>query len=202
MVRLHFWKRLQSGCCYRRVSRIGPRISLVVSSDADAPGLAKARRAGLSTLVVPKVAHEVASSAHSQSVRQKIDWVALDRELRSVGIDAIFLLGFMRIVPASFLNGWKGRVLNLHPSLLPSFPGLRSIERAIEARAPLGATVHIVEPEVDAGPIVKQTPAASHECGELAEFHVHCVEQILVRQVFRGMKKETFFSPFAEQGRA
>ena len=165
----------------------GPTISLVVSSDDSAPGLAKARRAGIPTLVMPKIDHPTTGSG-----KQKIDWVALDRALRAARIDAIFLLGFMRIVPADFLERWSGRVWNLHPSLLPSFPGLRSIERAAMAKAPLGATIHVVEPEVDAGPIVKQTRVESRgavlESVAAAEFFVHQVEQVLVRGMFSRLR--------------
>ena len=158
----------------------GPQISLVVSSDKSAAGLARARRAGIPTISVPLL-------NSSRDEKPKIDWQELDLKLRSARIDAIFLLGFMKIVPASFLEKWKGRVLNLHPSLLPQFPGLRSIERAIEAGAPLGATVHVVEPKVDSGPIIKQTPSPFPQDHAMAEFLVHVSEQILVKNVFSRM---------------
>lgn len=169
----------------------GPSISLVVSSDENAVGLAKARRAGIATMVTPKLRDPV-------SGKNKIDWVSLDRALRAARIDGIFLLGFMRIVPADFLESWKGKVWNLHPSLLPSFPGLRSIERAFEAHAPLGATIHVVEPEVDAGPIVKQAGVVDSDLIQsnlaAAEFFVHQAEQILVRGMFSRHR-------FMEEGR-
>lgn len=158
----------------------GPQISLVVSSDQAASGLAKARRAGIPTIPIPFL-------NSSRDEKPKIDWEQLDRTLSSARIDRIFLLGFMKVVPASFLEKWKGRVFNLHPSLLPEFPGLRSIERAIGARAPLGATVHVVEPKVDSGPIIKQTPSPFPLDLAMAEFLVHVSEQALVRNVFSRM---------------
>lgn len=163
----------------------GPTISLVVSSDEKALGLAKARRAGIPTLVVPKV-------RDLESGKLKIDWEILDQKLRAARIDAIFLLGFMRILPASFLEKWKGRVWNLHPSLLPSFPGLRSIERAFESKSPLGATLHFVEPEVDSGSIVKQADVGYSDLTRgsvaAAEFFVHLAEQTLVKGMFSRLR--------------
>jgi phosphoribosylglycinamide formyltransferase-1 len=152
----------------------GPRISLVVSSDAKAGGLAKARRAGIPSIVAPTIAPTIAP-------RLRIDWIALDRELQFARIDALLLLGFMKIVPPDFLEKWRGRIFNLHPSLLPNFPGLHSIERAFKVGAPLGATIHVVEPEVDAGQIVKQSASPMAKCQSTAEFLVHVTEQILVR---------------------
>lgn len=112
----------------------------VLSSKAKAPGLRRARRAGVPISVLS----------------QPIDWTSLDLELRRRGISKIFLAGFMKLIPASFLQNWQGRILNIHPSLLPAYPGLRAWERAWQEGASMGVTVHVVEPEMDAGPRLLQ----------------------------------------------
>ncbi len=153
-------------------------IRLVVSSNLSADGLAKARRAG-----VPTVSF------------QKFDWTELDQMLREHSIDGIFLLGFMKIVPASFLEKWEGRILNLHPSLLPKYPGLKSIERAVAADDDCGATVHEVVVEVDAGKTVATRTSCSKknlshlldaslsEKNRIVETLVHIDEQRLVKEI-------------------
>lgn len=153
-------------------------IHLVVSSDPAAAGIAKARRSGAPVLIAPRK-----SSGG-------LDWSALDVELRARSIDAIFLLGFMRIVPRSFVEAWAGRILNLHPSLLPKYPGLRSIERAFEAGDDIGPTIHEVVTEVDAGPLLisRRSVVASKanqtaRALEAAELFVHIDEQRIVKEI-------------------
>ena len=117
---------------------IPPKV--VISQNPKAPGLGKARRMGIPTVIIPV----------------PIDWDRLDQELRSDRISQIFLLGFMKVIPKSFLNHWQNKIINLHPSLLPTFPGLNAFERAFSLQAPLGATIHDVTPEVDQGRIYLQ----------------------------------------------
>lgn len=150
------------------------RIELVVATAENLPGTAKARRAGIPVLVLPKFKNE--------NGKQEINWDHLQSELKRRRIDFIFLLGFMRIVPSRFIGLWKNRILNLHPSLLPSYPGLKSIERAYIASDKLGASVHIVVPEVDAGKVLKMRMTAPPQKASfsLAEFCVHRDEQRLV----------------------
>ena len=77
--------------------------------------------------------------------------------LYSTGIELVCLAGFMRLLSPEFVNAWRDRILNIHPSLLPAFPACTRIERALAAGVRVhGATVHFVRPEVDAGPIVAQ----------------------------------------------
>lgn len=154
-------------------------VILVVSSSAKAYGLLRAKRAGVQTAVFPRLLGT-----------SKLDWAAIERTLARFGITHVFLAGFMRIVPPEFLMNWKGRVLNLHPSLLPAYPGLESIERAHEDRAAMGATVHEVVEEVDAGRIVCQRCSLNEsEVSEYllasAEFLVHVDEQRLVKEAIR-----------------
>ena len=155
----------------------GLDLRLVLSSDPSALGLLRARRAGISCGVTPYLNFE----------KRKIDWVDLDRQLRDARITQIFLAGFMKIVPASFISGWRGRILNLHPSLLPTYPGLNSIERAFRDRADMGLTVHEVTENVDAGRIVchRRSLKAEELGGYLlgsAEFRIHLDEQRTIKE--------------------
>jgi len=123
------------------------RIAAVISNKADASGLQFAASHGIATAVVD---HKAFTSRE-----------AFDAELAKVidgfAPDVVVLAGFMRILTAGFVRHFEGRLLNIHPSLLPAFPGLHTHQRAIEAGCKLaGATVHFVTPELDHGPIVAQ----------------------------------------------
>ncbi|MEO5366214.1 MAG: phosphoribosylglycinamide formyltransferase [Magnetococcus sp. WYHC-3] len=123
------------------------RIVLVLSHRADAYGLERARRAGVPTRVIDH---------HQFPDRGSFD-AAMMAVLDAVGVDLVCLAGFMRILTPGFVQHYAGRLLNIHPSLLPAFPGLHVQQRALDAGARFsGATVHFVVPEVDAGPIVLQ----------------------------------------------
>ncbi|AWN38050.1 phosphoribosylglycinamide formyltransferase [Methylobacterium radiodurans] len=122
-------------------------IVLVLSNRPDAAGLARAAEAGISARAVDHTAYPDRASFDA----------ALDAELRAAGIELVCLAGFMRIFTPGFVEGWAGRMLNIHPSLLPLFKGTHTHERALEAGVRLhGCTVHYVVPELDAGPIVAQ----------------------------------------------
>jgi len=130
-------------------------IVLVVSNRPDAAGLARAREAGAATAVVD---HRQFGEDREAFER------ALDQELRGHRIDLICLAGFMRLLTPWFVDRWSGRMLNIHPALLPHFKGLHTHRRALEAGVKRhGATVHFVVPELDAGPIVAQEWIAVRE---------------------------------------
>ncbi len=119
----------------------------VVSSRADAAGLAVARRLGIPTQVVEAGAH---------GSRPAFDQ-ALAECVAGLEADVIALAGFMRILGDAFVEGHAGRLVNIHPSLLPAFPGLHTHRRALEAGCRwTGATVHYVTPTLDHGPIIAQ----------------------------------------------
>lgn len=123
------------------------RIALVLSNRPGAEGLAFAEEAGLATAVVDHKAH---------ATRDAFD-AALDDRLREAGIELICLAGFMRILTPWFVERWRNRLLNIHPSLLPAFKGLHTHERALEAGVRVhGCSVHIVRPDLDDGPILVQ----------------------------------------------
>ncbi|CAO4152164.1 Phosphoribosylglycinamide formyltransferase [Methylorubrum aminovorans] len=122
-------------------------IVLVLSNRPDAAGLDRARAAGIP-------AHAIDHKAYPN--RAHFD-AALQAELEGAGIELIVLAGFMRILTDAFVEAWAGRMINIHPSLLPLFKGTHTHERALEAGVRLhGCTVHYVVPELDAGPIVAQ----------------------------------------------
>ena len=130
-------------------------IALVVSNRPDAAGLDRARSCGIPTAVIDHTTFGGDRETFEQ---------ALDRELREQRIDLVCLAGFMRLLTPWFVNRWSGRMLNIHPSLLPQFKGLHTHRRALEAGVKRhGATVHFVVPEMDAGPIVIQDSVAVHE---------------------------------------
>jgi len=123
-------------------------IVLVVSSRPDAAGLARAREAGIATAVIDHRPFRDDREAFEH---------ALDDELRKCRIDIVCLAGFMRLLTAWFIGRWSGRVLNIHPALLPEFKGLDTHRRALEAGVKWhGATVHFVVEETDAGPVISQ----------------------------------------------
>jgi len=122
-------------------------IGLVISNVADAHGLERARAAGLPTLVID---HKVFPS------REAFD-AQMDAALRTAGIELVCLAGFMRLLSAGFVEAWQGRMINIHPSLLPAFKGLRTHAQALAAGVKLhGCTVHYVTPALDDGPIIAQ----------------------------------------------
>jgi phosphoribosylglycinamide formyltransferase-1 len=143
-----------------RANSFPAEIALVISNKPDAAGLALAKSNGIMTLAIdskPFGKDRVAFEAIMQS--------ALDEHR----IDLICLGGFMRLLTDDFVNRWTGRMLNIHPSLLPSFRGLDPHGQALRAGVKIsGATVHFVTPEMDAGPIVMQGAVAVQD-GDTAD---------------------------------
>jgi phosphoribosylglycinamide formyltransferase-1 len=122
-------------------------IALVLSNRPDAGGLARAAASGIATAAVDHKAFPDRESFER----------ALDGALADAGIDLVCLAGFMRVLTPWFVERWTGRMLNIHPSLLPAFRGTHTHERALAEGVLLhGCTVHYVVPELDAGPIVAQ----------------------------------------------
>jgi phosphoribosylglycinamide formyltransferase-1 len=147
-------------------------IVLVVSNRADAAGLGRAAAAGIATRTIDH---------RSFAGRAGFD-AALDRCLREADVELICLAGFMRLFTAGFVTAWRDRLVNIHPSLLPSFPGLDTHARALAAGVRFsGCTVHFVRPETDSGPILAQAvvPVAPDDTPETLAARVLAAEHRL-----------------------
>jgi phosphoribosylglycinamide formyltransferase-1 len=137
-----------------RQGELDARVGVVVSNVPSAAGLARAQEAGVPTVVID---HKGFSS------REAFDQAVVD-ELKRREVDLVCLAGFMRLLSPLFVRAFPGRILNIHPSLLPSFPGLDAQRQALEHGVRVsGCTVHIVDEELDHGPIVLQTPIPVRE---------------------------------------
>ena len=128
-------------------------IAVVVSDQANAAGLVKARKRGIETLVI-----ERRGRTREEHDREIVE------ALRARNIDLICLAGYMRILSRGFIDAYRGCILNIHPSLLPSFPGLDAQKQALEHGVKLtGCTVHFVDETLDGGPIISQRVVPVHE---------------------------------------
>ncbi len=126
----------------------GAQIALVLSNRPHAHGLARARARGVEAVAVDHRPHGPDRAAHE---------AAIHHELTTRGIDLVCLAGYMRLLTPWLVGAWAGRMLNIHPSLLPAFPGLHTHSRALAAGARLhGCTVHWVTNTMDDGPILGQ----------------------------------------------
>jgi len=122
-------------------------IVLVISNKADAQGLERARSAGIATLTI---------SHRDYAERDDFD-AAISDALAAAGVELVCLAGFMRLLGEPFVQRWRDRLINIHPSLLPAFKGLNTQARAIDAGVRIsGCTVHFVRPAMDDGPIIVQ----------------------------------------------
>ena len=144
-------------------------IALVLSNRPEAPGLERAAAEGIATAVVDHKTHPEREAFER----------ALDHALVEHRIELVCFAGFMRILTPWFINRWLGRMLNVHPSLLPLFKGLHTHRRALEEGVRIhGCTVHFVTPELDSGPIVAQA-AVPVRPGDTEE---HLAARILVQE--------------------
>lgn len=183
-------------------------IVLVVSNKPDALGLDHARAAGIETTVV----------AHGDFPDRENFDREIDKHLKSSGAELVCLAGFMRLLSSWFVENWRDRVVNIHPSLLPAFKGIDAHAQAIAAGVRLsGCTVHIVRPEMDAGPILLQAVVpvmpqddedtlaarileAEHECYPLAvrllaENRVEIVDERAVITTLERQHRPLIFPP-------
>ena len=154
-------------------------IALVVSNRADAAGLEKARASGIPTAIVESKPFGKDRAGFETALQ-----ASLDRH----GIELICLGGFMRLFTPDFVQRWYGRMLNIHPSLLPSFPGLDPHGQALRAGVKIsGATVHFVIPQTDAGPILMQgaVGVSDHDTAETLAERVLEVEHHIYPEALR-----------------
>jgi phosphoribosylglycinamide formyltransferase-1 len=154
-------------------------ISVVISNRADAPGLERAKASGVAT--------EVIESKPFGKDRAGFE-AALQAALDQHRVELICLGGFMRLFTAGFVQRWYGKMLNIHPSLLPSFPGLDPHGQALRAGVKIsGATVHFVIPETDAGPILMQgaVGVSDHDTSETLSERILEVEHRIYPDALR-----------------
>lgn len=127
--------------------RIEARVAVVITNVPGALAAEKARAAGIPAVCLP----------HGDYPSREAFEAAIQRELEAHGVELLVLAGFMRILGAAFVRSWHGRLLNVHPSLLPAFPGVASHAQALAAGVRItGCTVHLVDEGTDTGPIVAQ----------------------------------------------
>jgi len=159
-------------------------IVLVVSNRPNAGGIAFARKAGVATTIVDHTDYGKNREAFER---------ALQAVLEGSGIDIVCLGGFMRLFTPWFINQWQGRMLNIHPALLPAFPGLHTHEQALAAGAKMhGATVHLVTADMDAGPIVCQAavPVLDGDTAETLAARVLTVEHKIYPLALKWLAEE------------
>lgn len=155
-------------------------IACVISNRPDAKGLETAAANGIPALCVD---HKLFASRETFEDE-------LNRRLQEHDVDIVVLAGFMRVLTVNFIGQWEGRLVNIHPSLLPSYRGLHTHERALEDGVKLhGCTVHFVVPELDAGPIIAQgaVPVLSDDTPESLAARVLQVENALYPRVVAAM---------------
>lgn len=153
----------------RAVARgdIPGEIVLVVSNVEDAPGIETARSLGLRTIVLP----------HAGLKRREHD-IRVVEALRSAGVEWVCLAGYMRILSPAFVEAFPERIVNIHPSLLPSFPGLHAQQQAWDYGVRVsGCTVHLVDDGLDSGPIVAQVAVDVEGCADADELSARILEQ-------------------------
>jgi phosphoribosylglycinamide formyltransferase-1 len=153
-------------------------IALVLSNRPDAGGLARATEAGIEALAIDHKAYPDRESFEA----------AMDAALRERAIDLVCLAGFMRVLTPGFVERWAGRMLNIHPSLLPLFRGTHTHQRALEAGVLVhGCTVHFVVPELDAGPIIAQAavPVVPGDTEDSLAKRILVQEHVLYPQALR-----------------
>jgi phosphoribosylglycinamide formyltransferase 1 len=151
----------------------GLRISAVASNRADVPALQRADSAGIPARVfdLDRYADREARD------RDLADWLQLR------GVELVVLAGYMHLLTAGFLDRFPGRIVNVHPSLLPSFPGARAIDDALTAGVETtGVTVHYVDEGLDTGTVIRQEPVAVEPRDTLAD-RIHAVEHRLLPEV-------------------
>ncbi|WP_457092702.1 phosphoribosylglycinamide formyltransferase [Microvirga sp. P5_D2] len=153
-------------------------IALVLSNRPGAVGLERAREAGIATVAIDHKTHPTRESFEQ----------AMDEALASHGIEFICLAGFMRVLTDGFVERWAGRMINIHPSLLPLFRGVHTHRRALEEGVRVhGCTVHFVVPELDAGPIIAQAvvPVVPGDTEESLSARILVQEHVLYPKAMR-----------------
>jgi phosphoribosylglycinamide formyltransferase-1 len=150
-----------------KAGRLQAEIAIVISNRAEAPGLESARRRGLNAQLIPSKGR----------VREEHDREVISA-LNAAGVDLICLAGYMRLLSPEFVRAFPNRILNIHPSLLPAFPGLDAQKQALEYGAKVsGCTVHVVDEHLDHGPIIVQKTVPVMETDDEHSLSARILEQ-------------------------
>ncbi len=163
-------------------------VAVVVSDQANADGLTKAKERGIETLVIERRGR--AREEHDQEIMEV---------LQTRNVDLVCLAGYMRILSRAFIDAYRSRILNIHPSLLPSFPGLDAQKQALEHGVKwTGCTVHFVDETLDGGPIILQRVVPVHQDDTVESLsgriliEEHKVYPEAVDQILRTRSKKSF----------
>lgn len=159
-------------------NNVPARIVAVISNNADAYGLVRAKNAGIPIELINHAGYTT-RDAYDQALQDKIDHYQAE---------LVVLAGFMRILSDEFVNYYAGRMINIHPSLLPKYQGLNTHQRVLDAGdKEHGASVHFVTPELDSGPVILQAkvPVQNDDTAETLAHRVHEVEHKIYPQVVR-----------------
>jgi phosphoribosylglycinamide formyltransferase-1 len=150
-----------------RSGNLNAEIAVVISNRADAPGIAAARERGLNALVVPSKGR--GREEHDNEVVTALE---------AAKVDLVVLAGYMRLLSPKFIHAFAGRILNIHPSLLPAFPGLDAQRQALEYGVKVtGCTVHFVDEHLDHGPIIVQKTVPVLEADTVETLSARILEQ-------------------------
>jgi len=159
-----------------KLGKVPANVAFVGSSKNDAEGLVKAKNLGISTIVLP---YDEGRDAAEERLLE---------ELKKNQVEWVILAGFMKILSPKVVRSYMNRIVNIHPSLLPSFPGVNAIKQAFEYGVKVtGVTVHLVDEKVDHGPILAQMPVriSPYDTIETLEKKVHRIEHYLYSEVLK-----------------
>jgi len=161
-----------------QLGELNCEIALVLCDNPNAFALTRAAQFKLETFVIER-----------KNFKSKAEFDSkITEKLKEKKVEAIFLAGFMRILGPEFVRAWRWKILNIHPSLLPKYPGAHAIKDAFEAKEKgTGVTVHFVDEEIDSGPVILQrrVPIKSNDTLESLEVRVHAIEYELYPEAVR-----------------
>jgi len=150
-----------------QAGRLKAEIAIVISNRADAPGLESARRRGLNALLIPSKGR----------VREEHD-AEVVAALQQAGVELVCLAGYMRLLSPGFVQAFPNRIINIHPSLLPAFPGMEAQKQALEYGVKVsGCTVHFVDEHLDHGPIILQKTVPVLDTDDVHALSARILEQ-------------------------
>lgn len=150
-----------------KAGRLQAEIAIVISNRADAPGLEAARRRGLNARLIPSKGR----------VREEHD-AEVVTALKQAGVDLVCLAGYMRLLSPGFIRAFPNRIVNIHPSLLPAFPGMDAQKQALDYGVKVtGCTVHFVDEHLDHGPIILQKTVPVLESDDMHSLSARILEQ-------------------------